>query len=116
MTVLARFCGRREVQRRRKCTQRTGKVTTAVLTVRGGSNVSYRYCYVHPLPEVTGIGAAGHPIRDAHATLYREGESSAPVVDDKLTVGGNVYQIVGVTAENNADESSGYAVYQLSMV
>ncbi len=90
-----------------------GKVDSGTLIVRGGSNVPYQYCYSHPLPQATGIGSDGFPNIRGQITLFREGESEAPMVDDKITCGGNTFQIERVTAENNADEADGWAVYQL---
>jgi hypothetical protein len=114
--LFGRFYGRREVTRRRVKMQRTGKVTAATLQVRGGSSVNYLYCYRWPQPQNTGIGGSGYPNTQGQVTLFREGEATGPVVDDKLTIGSTSYQVIQVTAENNADEADGYAVYQLVTV
>ncbi len=113
MGLFTRFCGRGEVQRRRRCCQRTGKVTSATLVVRGNSNVAYSYCYRKPQPQSSGIGTDGFPNTEGAMTLFREGEATAPVVDDKIIAEGITYQINEVRPENNADESAGWAVYQL---
>lgn len=111
--LFLRFSGRREVQRRRRLAQRTGRVVSVTLFVRGGSSVTYAYCYRHPQPQVTGLGGTGYPNTMGNVTLYREGESTAPVVDDKIQILGVTYQIIHVLVQNNADEADGWAVYQL---
>ncbi len=108
-----RFYGKSEVIRRRQCLERTGKVVSGTLVVRGGASVAYQYVYVHPQPQRTGIGGAGYPNTQGGVTMFREGEGTAPMVDDKLTVGSVTVQVVEVRPENNADEADGWAVYQL---
>ncbi len=88
---------------------------TATLVVRGGASVLYQYCYMHPIPQQTGIGSDGFPNFRGQITLFREGEVTGPVVDDKLVFQSNTFQIIDCKAENNADEADGYAVYQLTV-
>ena len=96
----------------------TGKVTSATLVTRQTSptTVAYANAYVWPQDETTGIGADGTPYTQGTVTLWRVGETTAPRVDDELTVGGTVHQILRINTRLNADESRHYAVYDLTVV
>ena len=118
---MSRFYGSQSVQSDLFKQIRTGKVTSGTLKVRGDNDtftsVSWANMYVYPLPEITGIGADGHPQISGRVTLYRIGEAYAPRVDDKIVDSGNkTWQIIRVTPRLNADESQNFAVYDCELV
>ena len=97
----------------------TGKITTGTLLKRGvndaATNVDWGNVYVWPQDMHTGLDAQGYPTIHGQITMWRTGETTAPYVDDKLTVGSVTYLIANVSPERNADESSNFAVYQCSV-
>jgi hypothetical protein len=114
------FFGRESVQATCEKQRATGKVTTGTLKTRGAldalTDVPWGNLYVYPLPQITGIGGDGYPNVAGRATLYRMGETVAPVADDKLVDGsGRTWQIIGVNSRLNADEAEGFAVYDCDL-
>lgn len=97
----------------------TGKVVSAVLTLQDEDStvVPYANAYAWPSPSNTGAGGQGRAWNNGRVTLWRVGESDGPKVDDTLAMEidgeSTDVRINGVTARLNADESSGYAVYDL---
>lgn len=94
----------------------TGKLlTSAVLYPSDGSAaVTYANAYLWPYSERTGL-PQGPAVVSARATIWRMGEGSRPRAEDTLSIGGFSWSVNAVTSERNADESSGYAVYQLEL-
>ena len=115
------FLGRQSVQATLFKQQRTVKVTSGTLKVRGDgdtfTSVSWANLYVYPNTQTTGIGAGGYPNLFGRATLYRTGEAYAPRVDDKLVDGrSREWQIVRVESRLDGDEADGWAVYDCDLV
>ena len=117
---MAGFYGRRSVLADLMLHQRgTGKVVSAVLTMKDGldTQVSYANAYAWPSGSNTGAGGKGRAWNTGRVTLWRVGESDAPKADDTLAliIDGEVVdvRINGVTARLNADEADGFAVYDL---
>lgn len=114
------FYGYRSVLADYRKQLRTGKVVTGTLRVRtaGGldtfTDVAWKALYVWPQTEVSGFKGNHHPDIDGVLTLYRLGESNAPRVDDQVVVNGITYLIFQVYPRLNADEASGFAVYDLT--
>lgn len=113
---MSRFLEFRSVLRDlRKHVFRAGKVTAATLKVRttGDSftSVAWKYAYLWPLDENTGLGGEGYPTISGRVTLWRAGETSAPRADDQVVIGSKTYLIVRVQPRLNGDESSNFAVY-----
>lgn len=97
-----------------------GLVTTGTLSVRTSgdtfSTVAYTNVCLWPVRKTSAIGAGGMPPTNTTVTAWRVGESSAPTIDCKWSIGGVTYLIVGVTSRHNHDESSGYAIYDCDVV
>lgn len=99
--------------------RRTGKVVEAVLhpSDDAADDVEYTYAYEWPINRTTGIGGVGYDNGSATITLWRTGETTAPLVDMRITVAGrSQQQVVSVTSRLNADEASNFAVYDLTVV
>ena len=110
------FYGHRSVLRDlKRHLRRTGKVTAATLKVRTTgdtfTSVAWKYSYLWPLDENTGLGGDGFPTIGGMVTLWRLGETSAPRADDQVVIGTRTYLIVRVQPRLNGDESSNFAVY-----
>ena len=95
---------------------RQEKIYTAVLGIRSSTGTTattqaYDYCYVNPIDETTGLGAGGTSAYMASIELFQEGQTTAPRVDDTLTVNGIVYRINSVRTRLNAD--TGYAIHDI---
>jgi hypothetical protein len=95
----------------RRLAQLAGGVTAATLARQGASSVSYAYVRMRPMREATGLGGPEVPVKTAMLTAWREGEADEPRPDDSWVVAGVSYLIVGVTKRFDAEESSGYCVY-----
>lgn len=116
---MPRFYGTQTVLATLNKQQRTGKVSSGTLKVRGNddtfASVAWAHLYLWPTTEITGLGGGGYSHVAAKATLYRIGESYAPRVDDKLSAGGSEWQITRVQPRLNADEDDGFAVYDCDL-
>ena len=99
----------------------TGKVTTATLKIRTAlsdtmTSVAWKNVYLWPQDESTGLGSVGHPTLHGRITAWRIGETSAPRVDDKWTVGDTTYLITRVQPRLDADVARNFAVYDCDVV
>lgn len=108
------FYGYRTVVASRNKHRRTGKVTTATLTLNGVStptSVSYANAYIWPYAEANSLDGSGRPVTATTIVLWRLGESQAPRVHDTLAADGHDWLVLDVTSRLNADETNNFAVY-----
>lgn len=109
---MAGFYGQRTVLRDLSKHRRTGKVTSATLKRNSGvGDLAWANVYVWPIREATGLGGGGNANQNTTITAWRVGESDLPRADDRWAVGSDVWNIDTVTRRLNADEATGFAVY-----